>query len=129
MPIMWFISIIKINFKKQPIIRNKPVGRSLNFNYFNCYVSYIYWKIFEYAETGYLHFLITEYNNSVTSCDDISIDQFLLLFSSFRMRLLLFHLEYHCILLWLIRLMNCLKMGRRFCPKRRENTWFSLKIK
>ena len=36
--------------------------------------------MFEYAETGYLHLLITGYDNSIVSCDDISIDQFLLLF-------------------------------------------------
>ena len=36
--------------------------------------------MFESAETGYLHLLITGYNNSIVSCDDISIDQFLLLF-------------------------------------------------
>ena len=36
--------------------------------------------MFESAETGCLHLLITGYNNSVVSCDDISIDQFLLLF-------------------------------------------------
>ena len=36
--------------------------------------------MFEEAETGYLHLLIAGYNNSVVPCDDISIDQFLLLF-------------------------------------------------
>ena len=36
--------------------------------------------MFEEAEIGYLHLLITGYNNSVVSCDDISIDQFLLIF-------------------------------------------------
>ena len=36
--------------------------------------------MFESVETGYLHLLITGYNNSVMSCDDISIDQSLLLF-------------------------------------------------
>ena len=55
--------------------------------------------MFELAETGYLHLLITGYNNSVVSCDDISTDQFLLLFSLLSMRLLVFHLEYHCIVL------------------------------
>ena len=39
-----------------------------------------YWKMSESAETGYPHLLITGYNNSVMSCDDISIDQSLLLF-------------------------------------------------
>ena len=67
--------------------------------------------MFEYAETGYLHLLITGYNSSVVSCDDIRIDQFILLFSSLSMRLLVFHLEFHCIVLRLIRLTNCLKMG------------------
>ena len=45
------------------------------------------------------------------------------------MRLLRFHLEYHCIVLWLIRLTNCLKMGWSLRPKRRyiENTWISQK--
>ena len=43
--------------------------------------------------------VITRHNAIVISCDDISIDQFLLLFSSLSMRLLVFHLEYHCILL------------------------------
>ena len=36
--------------------------------------------MFEQAETGYLHLLITGYNNSVLSCDGISIGQFLLVF-------------------------------------------------
>ena len=63
------------------------------------------------------------------SCDDISIDQFPLLFFSLSMRLLLFHLEYNCIVLWLIRLANCLKMGWSLHPKRHENTWFSWKIR
>ena len=53
--------------------------------------------MFELAETGYPHLLITGYNNRVVSCDDISIDQFLLLFFSLSMQLLVFHLEYHCI--------------------------------
>ena len=51
------------------------------------------------------------------SCDDISIDQFLLLFSSRSMRLFVFHLEYHCTVLWLIRLTNCLKMDWSLRPK------------
>ena len=101
----------------------------MDFNYFNCYIINIYWKMFEKAKTGYLHFLTTGYNNSVMSCDGISIDQFSLLFSSLSMRLLVFHLEYHCIVLWLMRLTNCLKMGWSLCPKRHENTWFSQKIK
>ena len=42
------------------------------------------------AETRYLHLLITEYDKSVESCDDINIDQ---LFSSLSIRLLVFHLE------------------------------------
>ena len=45
------------------------------------------------------------------SCDDINTGQFLLLFSSLSMRLLVFHLACHCIVVWLIRLTNCLKMG------------------
>ena len=75
--------------------------------------------MFESAETGYLHLLIRGYNNSVVSCDGISIDHFLLLFSSLSMRLLMFYLEHHCNVLWLIRLMNCLKMGWSLRPKRR----------
>ena len=63
------------------------------------------------------------------SCDGISIDQFSLLFSSLSMPLLVFHLEYHFIVLWLMRLTNCLKMGWNLRPKRPENTWFSRKIK
>ena len=39
-------------------------------------------------------------------------------FSSLTMLLLVFHLEYHCIVLWLIRLTNCLKMGWSLHPKR-----------
>ena len=76
-----------------------------------------------------MHLLITGYNYSVVSCDDISIDQFLLLFFSIRMRLLRFHLEYHCIVLWLVRLTDCLKMGWSLRPKHRdiENTWISRK--
>ena len=63
------------------------------------------------------------------SCDYISIGQLLLLFFySLSMRLLVFHLEYHCILLWLIRLTNCLKMGCSLRPKRRKNTWFIWKL-
>ena len=65
-----------------------------------------------------LQLLITGYNNSVVSCDDISIDQFFILFSSLSTWLLVFHLEYHCIVLWLIRLTNCLKMGWSLHPKR-----------
>ena len=53
----------------------------------------------EQAETGDLHLLITGYSNSIMSCDNISIDQFLFLFHSLSMQLLIFHLEYHCILL------------------------------
>ena len=49
--------------------------------------------------------------------------------ASLSMRVLVFHLEYHCILLRLIRLTNCLKMGWSISPKRRKNTWFSGKIK
>ena len=75
--------------------------------------------MFESAETGYLHLLIRGYNNSVVSCDGISIDHFLLLFSWLSMRLLMFYLEHHCNVLWLIRLMNCLKMGWSLRPKRR----------
>ena len=55
--------------------------------------------MFEYAETGYPHLLIKGYNNSVASSDVISTDQFPLLFSSLSMRLLVFHLEYHSIVL------------------------------
>ena len=36
--------------------------------------------MFELAETGYPHLLITGCNNSIMSFDDIRIDQFLLLF-------------------------------------------------
>ena len=54
--------------------------------------------MFELAETGHLHLLVTGYNNIVMSCDDVSIDQFRLFFSSLSIRLLAFHLEYHCIL-------------------------------
>ena len=66
---------------------------------------------------------------TLSSCDDISIDQFLLLFSSLSMWLLVFHLEYHCIVSWLIRLTNCLKMGWSLRPKCRYvgNTWISRK--
>ena len=50
----------------------------------------------------------TAEHNSVTSCDDFSID---LAFSSLSIWLLVFHLEYHCILQYFTRLENCLKMG------------------
>ena len=55
---------------------------------------------------------------------------FFCFFSSLSMWLLVFHLEYHCIVLWLIRLTNCLKMGCSRCPKRHyiENTWISRKV-
>ena len=51
------------------------------------------------AETGYLHLLITGYNNNVMSCNDIALISFFCYFSSLSMRLLVFHLECHCILL------------------------------
>ena len=59
----------------------------------------------------------------------LALISFFCFFSSLTMRLLVFHLEYHCILLWLIRLTNCLKMGWSLRPKRRENTWSSRKTK
>ena len=59
----------------------------------------------------------------------LALISFFCFFSSISMRLLVFHLEYCCILLWLIRLMNYLKMGWRLRPRSHENTWFSLKIK
>ena len=55
--------------------------------------------MFEKAETGYPHLLTTGYNNSIVSCDDISIDQFLLLFSSLSIRLLVFHVDYRSMVL------------------------------
>ena len=42
---------------------------------------------------------------------------------------LVFHLQYHCIVLWLIRLTKRLKMGWSLRPKLLENIWFSRKIK
>ena len=58
----------------------------------------------------------------------LTLISFFCFFFSLSMWLLIFHLEYHCILVWLIKLTNCLKMGWSFLPKRRENTWFSRKI-
>ena len=55
--------------------------------------------MFESATPEYPHFLITGYNESVVSCDDISIDQFLLLLFLLSMHLFEFYLEYHCIVL------------------------------
>ena len=59
----------------------------------------------------------------------LALISFVCFFSSLSMPLLVFHLQYHCILLWLIRLTNCPKMGWGLSQKRRENTWFSRTIK
>ena len=51
-----------------------------------------------------------------------------LCFFSLSMWLLVFHLEYQCIVLWLIRVTSYLRIGWSLRPKRRKNTWFSRKI-
>ena len=68
------------------------------------------------------------------SCDDVSIDFFDLFFSSLSMCLLIFQLEYCCIVQNFIRYTKCLKMGRNCCKIKKYNkivqklkygcTWF-----
>ena len=50
-------------------------------------------NVFEWAETGSLQLLTTGYNNSVVSCDEISIDHSSVFFSSLSTGLVVAHLE------------------------------------
>ena len=84
--------------------------------------------MFEQAETGYPHCSSQDITMALYLVMTLALITFFCFFSSLSMGLLVFHLEYLCILLWLIRLTNCLKIGWSLCPKRRENAWFSGKL-
>ena len=101
----------------------------LDFDYFNCYVIYFIGKCLNKLKLDICICSSQDITIALCLVITLALISFFYFFSSFSMRLLGFHLEYCCILLWLIRLTSYLKMGWTLRPKRHKNTWFSQKIK